>query len=270
MNPKLDTILRKAERVLNSNHPVKYNGPIKVGVDLGTAYTVLIVLDANDQPLAGRYQFAQIVRDGLVVDFIGAIELLRKMKKQVEAQLGFALEHAATSYPPGVAMAEVKATRNVLIGAGLECSNFLDEPTAANSLLQVENGAVVDVGGGTTGVAIIKNGQVIYTADEPTGGTQFSLVIAGALGISFEKAEKLKKTPAEHRRLYPLVQPVMQKVGTIVTHHIEAYSVERIYLVGGTSSMTGMADEVEATTGVKTVVPANPLFVTPIGIAMQD
>jgi ethanolamine utilization protein EutJ len=39
-----------------------------VGVDLGTAYTVLVVLDEHKRPLAGRYQFAQIVRDGLVVD----------------------------------------------------------------------------------------------------------------------------------------------------------------------------------------------------------
>jgi ethanolamine utilization protein EutJ len=270
MNPELDSILQEAETVLNTSDPVDYQGPVHVGVDLGTAYTVLVVLDDNYRPLAGRYQFAQIVRDGLVVDFIGAIQLLSKMKAQVEAQLGFTLEQAATSYPPGVAMAEVKATRNVLIGAGLECSNFLDEPTAANRLLQVENGAVVDVGGGTTGVAVIKNGQVVYTADEPTGGTQFSLVIAGAMGISFEDAEQLKKTHAEHRRLYPLVRPVMQKVGSIVAQHIEAHSVERIYLVGGTSTMPGIADEVESITGVKTTVPSKPLFVTPIGIAMQD
>lgn len=270
MNPHLDAILQQAETVLNTTAPVDYRGPVHVGVDLGTAYTVLMVLDKDYRPLAGRYQFAQIVRDGLVVDFIGAIQLLSRMKAEVETQLGFQLLQAATSYPPGVAMAEVKATRNVLIGAGLECSNFLDEPSAANSLLQVDNGAVVDVGGGTTGVAIIKNGEVIYTADEPTGGTQFSLVIAGALGIPFENAEELKKQPAEHRRLYPLVRPVMQKVGSIVARHIQPYHVERIYLVGGTSSMMGIRDEVESMTDVETVVPSMPLFVTPIGIAMQD
>ncbi len=270
MNPQLEAILQQADDVLNTTTPIAYRGPVHVGVDLGTAYTVLMVLDKDFRPLAGRYQFAQIVRDGLVVDFIGAIELVKKMKREVEAQLGFTLAQAATSYPPGVAPAEVKATRNVLIAAGLECSSFVDEPTAANSLLQVDNGAVVDVGGGTTGVAIIKNGEVIYTADEPTGGTQFSLVIAGALGIPFEQAEELKRNPAEHRRLGPLVQPVMQKVGTIVARHIEPYHVERIYLVGGTSAMTGIAAEVEQITGIETVVPGNPLFVTPIGIAMQD
>jgi ethanolamine utilization protein EutJ len=115
MNPELDTILQTADTVLNTSEPIDYQGPIHVGADLGTAYTVLIVLDEHYRPLAGRYQFAQIVRDGLIVDFIGAIRLLSKMKQELEAQLGITLEHAATSYPPGVAMAEVKATRQISV-----------------------------------------------------------------------------------------------------------------------------------------------------------
>jgi ethanolamine utilization protein EutJ len=47
-----------------------------VGVDLGTAYTVLAVLDEEGTPIAGEYRFAQVVRDGLVVDFIGAVDIL--------------------------------------------------------------------------------------------------------------------------------------------------------------------------------------------------
>lgn len=270
MNPNLEKILGQANKVLNRPTPNHYHGPVHVGVDLGTAYTVLIVLDKDYRPLAGRYQFAQIVRDGLVVDFLGAIDLVKQMKAQVEAQLGFPLVQGATSYPPGVSMAEVKATRNVLLGAGLECSSFVDEPTAANALLQVENGAVVDIGGGTTGVAIVKDGEVIYTADEPTGGTHFSLVIAGSMKIPFEQAEAIKTQRERQRELLSLVRPVMQKVGSIITRHIEPYHVERIFLVGGTSAMLGIAEEVQMMTGIETVVPPHPLFVTPIGIAMQD
>jgi ethanolamine utilization protein EutJ len=271
MNPALETILNQANKVLNqSSAEPGYHGPVHVGVDLGTAYTVLVVLDKDYRPLAGRYQFAQIARDGLVVDFIGAIDLVSQMKAEVEAQLGFRLTSAATAYPPGVALAEVKATQNVLIGAGLECSHFVDEPTAANALLQVENGVVVDVGGGTTGVAVVENGKVIYTADEPTGGTHFSLVIAGALNLSFEEAEALKKEPDQQAMIYPLVRPVMEKVGSIIARHINVYPVETIYLVGGTSGMPGIAEVVTEMTGKPSVVPPHPLFVTPIGIAMQD
>ncbi|HZQ07448.1 MAG TPA: ethanolamine utilization protein EutJ, partial [Anaerolineae bacterium] len=58
---------------------VEYRGPVHVGVDLGTAYTVLIVLDENFKPLVGTYRFAQVVRDGLVVDFVGAIDLVKEL-----------------------------------------------------------------------------------------------------------------------------------------------------------------------------------------------
>ena len=50
-------------------------GTLKIGVDLGTAYLTVAVLDENDQPLTGEYQFAQVARDGLVVDFVGAVDL---------------------------------------------------------------------------------------------------------------------------------------------------------------------------------------------------
>jgi ethanolamine utilization protein EutJ len=292
MNPELDAFLTKAQKVmvgeLNGSSPQQeskghfglqaeahdpWDKPqrrVHVGVDLGTAYTVLAVLDEQMQPLAGEYRFAQIVRDGLVVDFHGAISLLRELKQNVEDRLGFELTSAATTYPPGVPATEVRATRHVVEAAGFEVEHVVDEPTAANAVLQVENGAVVDVGGGTTGIAIFRAGEVIYTADEPTGGTHFSLVIAGALNLEFEQAEALKKDTRQHRRLFPVVRPVMEKVGTIVARHIAAHPVETIYLVGGTASFSGIDRVIQEVTGVNTVIPGHPLFVTPLGVAMHD
>ena len=55
-------------------------GDLYVGVDLGTAYLTLAVLDQNLQPIAGEYQFAQVARDGLVVDYAGAVDLVKSMK----------------------------------------------------------------------------------------------------------------------------------------------------------------------------------------------
>lgn len=243
---------------------------VHVGVDLGTAYTVLVVLDQQNQPLAGEYRFAQIVRDGLVVDFHGAIGLLQELKRNVEKRLGFELTSAATTYPPGVPPNEVRATQHVVRAAGFECEQTVDEPTAANAVLQVRNGAVVDVGGGTTGIAIFREGEVIYTADEPTGGTHFSLVIAGALGIELEEAEEIKKSAAHHQRLFPIVRPVMEKVGSIVARHVAAHAVKSIYLVGGTACFPGIDGVVQAVTGIRTMIPGFPLFVTPLGTAMHN
>ncbi|MBI3242908.1 MAG: ethanolamine utilization protein EutJ [Chloroflexi bacterium] len=270
MNPNLNSLLTHTDAVMAGRANGHYRGPVHVGVDLGTAYTVLAVLDEHKQPIAGDYQFAQVTRDGLVVDFVGAVDLLRQMKARVEERLGFPLESAASAYPPGVPQAEVRATANVLRAAGLECTGLVDEPTAANNVLGIRDGAIVDVGGGTTGVAVFKDGEVVYTADEPTGGTHFSLVIAGALNISFEEAERLKTTPAEQARLFPLIRPVMEKVGNIVQRHIAGQNVETIYLVGGTCAYPGMDRVVAEYTGINTIVPGKPLFITPLGIAMHN
>jgi len=276
MNPNLEELLKQTDRVMNSANGWRAEpnsispSSVHVGVDLGTAYTVLVVLDEHYKPIAGEYEFAQVTRDGLVVDFVGAVDLLRAMKSRVEKKLGFELTSGASGYPPGVPQAEVRATANVLFGAGLDCTSLIDEPTAANNVLQIKDGAIVDVGGGTTGIAIFKNGQVVYTADEPTGGTHFSLVIAGSTGTSFEEAEELKKNPKEQTRLFPIIRPVMEKVGSIVNRHIEGHRVDRLYLVGGTCAYPGMVRVIEEFTGVETILPGNPLFVTPLGIAMNN
>ena len=253
---------------LKLEHPNLNN--LSVGVDLGTAYIVLVVLDENKNPLIGTYQFAQVVRDGLVVDYIGAVDILRTMKEQVENILGCRLDSAASGFPPGVPQAEVRATANVVEAAGFSCSGLVDEPSAANHLLNLREGAVVDVGGGTTGIAVIQDGEVVYTADEATGGTHFSLVISGSLGISFEEAEELKKTASEQSRLFPLVRPVMEKVASIARKHLNGQPVNQIYLVGGSSTFPGMAKVVEDYCGITTKVPPHPLLVTPIGIAIEN
>ena len=271
-------LLARADEIILPRELSERAGPLdlapdtrlRVGADLGTAYLVLVVLDENGSPLAGEWQFAEVVRDGLVVDFVGATDRLRGMKDRLERRLGRELTSAASAYPPGVPLAEVRATSNVVQAAGLDCSGLVDEPSAANLVLQLQDGVIVDVGGGTTGIAVVRAGQVIYTADEPTGGTHFSLVVAGSQNLSFAEAEALKIRPEEQARLFPLLRPVMEKVASIVLRHVEGRKVPSIVLVGGSSAFPGMAEVVAEYTGIPTWVPSNPLFVTPLGIALHD
>lgn len=233
---------------------------------------MLVALNEEFQLLAGEYQFAEVVRDGLVLDYLGAIDLLSKMKSRLERRLGRELTHAASGFPPGVSQVEVRAVANVLEAVGLHCTRLVDEPTAANSLLGITEGAIVDVGGGTTGIAILQAGEVVYTADEPTGGTHFTLVIAGAQDITFEAAEAMKIVPSEQARLFPIVRPVMEKVGEIISSHIaeSGAQVDSLTLVGGTCAFLRMAEVIEEYTGLPTHIPVRPVFVTPLGIAMHD
>lgn len=78
-------------------------------------------------------------------------------------------------------------------GAELEVTAVLDEPSAANAIYQISDGVIVDIGGGTTGLALLKDGKVVEIADEPTGGTHLTLVLSGNYHIPFAEAEAIKQ-----------------------------------------------------------------------------
>jgi ethanolamine utilization protein EutJ len=66
------------------------------------------------------------------------------------------------------------------------------------------------------------------------------------------------------------VEPVMEKVAAIVNRHIKSHRVNKLYLVGGTCAFPGMDKVIAEMTGIETILPGNPLFITPLGIAMQN
>ncbi len=239
------------------------------GVDLGTACVVLAVLDENYKPVAGAYRYADVVRDGMVVDYIGAIRIVRELKQEIEEKLNTELLYAAAAIPPGTDALDSGAIKNVVQSAGFELTNLLDEPTAANAVLKIQNGAVVDIGGGTTGISILKDGKVVYVVDEPTGGTHFSLVISGAYGMPFKEADKFKRNNENHKEILPVLKPVVEKVSSIINQHIKNHDVNEISLVGGTCCLTGIEEIIQKQTGVYTHKPKNPMFVTPLGIALS-
>ncbi len=167
--------LQKAAALCNQT-PAASDTPLWLGVDLGTCDVVSMVVDGNAQPVAVCLDWADVVRDGIVWDFFGAVTLVRRHLDTLEQQLGCRFTHAATSFPPGT---DPRISINVLESAGLEVSHVLDEPTAVADLLALDNAGVVDIGGGTTGIAIVKQGKVTYSADEATGGYHISLTLAG-------------------------------------------------------------------------------------------
>ncbi|MFZ7101202.1 MAG: ethanolamine utilization protein EutJ [Peptococcaceae bacterium] len=239
------------------------------GVDLGTACIVLAVLDENQQPVAGAYRLTGVVKDGMVVDYLGAIRIVKELKQELEEKLDTVLIYAAAALPPGTFNLDGGAIKHVVQGAGFEITGLLDEPTAANAVLKIKDGAIVDIGGGTTGIAVLQDSRVIYAADEPTGGTHFSLVIAGAYKMSFDDADLYKRDPQNQRELLPVLRPVIEKVSSIISRHVKDYQVEAVYLVGGTCCLAGIENIIAQRTGFPVYKPQNPMFVTPLGIALN-
>ena len=186
-----------------------YEGDLRLGVDLGTANIVVSVVDSNNTPIAGASYPSTVVRDGIVVDFMGASRAVRNMKAKLEDLMGVEFYEAATAIPPVIISVNVKVISNVVESVGLDVVNVIDEPTAAASVLGITDGAVVDVGGGTTGISILKDGKVIFTADEPTGGTHKTLVLARSLGCSIEEAERIKQLPNQEMLYIQVVKQEM-------------------------------------------------------------
>lgn len=261
-------LVARFETVIKSPRPSK-SGQYFTGVDLGTACIVLAVLDEEGQPVAGAYRYADVVRDGMVVDYIGAVTIVRELKEEIESKLQIELRYAAAAIPPGTDALDSGAIKNVVQSAGFELTNLLDEPTAANQVLDIQNGAVVDIGGGTTGISIIKDGEVIKVADEATGGTHLTLVTAGAYKMSISEAELFKRDVAHHQELLVTLKPVVEKIATIILEQVAGYEVDGLYLVGGTTCLTGIEGIIEKKTGIPTFKPINPMFVTPLGIALS-
>jgi len=257
------------ENALALNGAARPEGTLYSGVDLGTAYIVTAVVDGKGQPVAGMLtRSGTSVRDGLVLDYVGAVHTLRKQVVAIR-NAGFDIRTASAAYPPGISGRNTRAFGNVVESAGLELAGLIDEPTAASLVLDIADGAVVDIGGGTTGISVIQDGEVVYAADEPTGGIHLDLVIAGHFHIDVQEAERLKTDPVRQQDLFPMVRPVFQKMAGIVLTHLREHPVKTLYLVGGTSQFPGIESVMREETGLNTALPEKPLLVTPLGIALS-
>jgi ethanolamine utilization protein EutJ len=260
----VNAVLKATAKLLNVDAPHAYHGDFKVGVDLGTADIQTIVLDSANKPLACYMDWADVVRDGVVVDYHGACRIVKDQLRRASERLGITIEQATTSFPPGT---DPRISINVVESAGIEVADVIDEPSSVARLLQLQQAAVVDIGGGTTGTAIIEGGKVIKSADDPTGGRHITLTLAGHFGLPYEEAELLKRN-RPGAEVLGLVAPVIAKMADLVKQHIAGYSPPAIYLTGGCCALPGFVDVFAAEfSGVDVILPAHPLHLTPLAIA---
>ena len=244
----------------------KFRGRLKVGVDLGTANTVLAVVDSTNRPIAGVSAPSHAIRDGVIVNYYESVQLVTKLE-ELEEKLGTELLYAAAAIPPGVSEGSVKSIGYVLEGAGFEVTNIVDEPTAAAAVLKITDGAVVDVGGGTTGISILKDGKVIYTDDEATGGSHMTMTVAGHYRIPYEEAEVLKTTPEKEKEIFPVIKATVEKMASITEKFLKGYEIPAVYVVGGSASFQEFTSVFEKKLNLPVYRPVHPLLVTPLGIA---
>ena len=231
----------------------KFKGRLKVGVDLGTANTVLAVVDTTNRPIAGISAPSQAIRDGVIVNYYESVQLVTRLKAELEEKLKTELPYAAAAIPPGVSEGSSKSIQYVLEGAA--------------AVLKISDGAVVDVGGGTTGISILKDGKVIYTDDEATGGSHMTMTVAGHYNIPYEEAEILKTDRSKEAEIFPVIKATVEKMATITQKFLTGYQVPAVYVVGGSASFEDFTGVFEKKLGLPVYRPVHPLLVTPLGIA---
>ncbi|GAA1235976.1 ethanolamine utilization protein EutJ [Prauserella halophila] len=242
-----------------------WSGQLHTGVDLGTATCVLTVVDDTGEAVWVDTNATAALRDGVVVDFTAAVAAVRTLKRDAEAALGVELEHAATAYPPCVGEADSRACRFVLESAGFDQIAMLDEVSAANRTLGIRDGAVVDVGGGSTGVGVFSGGELRALDDRAGGGYHLDLIVAGAMGISVPEAERLKHESPE--TVTTVLRPGIERVAESIRDLTTGWEALDVHLAGGALMLPGMDSTLAARLGRSVHAYPHALLITPLGIA---
>lgn len=260
--------LTQFARLVRTGKTRDRRGAPRLGIDLGTSNIVLAVVDDADRPIAGGWRHSTVVRDGVVVDWTGAVNAVREILEALQHSLRHEFTEATLAIPPGVDHGTVQVFRNVAEACGLEASAVVDEPVAAATALGLDDGAVIDIGHGTTGVSVLRDGRIDCSVDEATGGHHMTLVISGALGLDYDAAEDYKRDPSHADTVFGLIRPTLEKMATIAAGALHGHEVTEVHLVGGSSSFPRAAEVFAQVLGRPVQRPTEPLFPTPLGTAL--
>ncbi|UCC17224.1 MAG: cell division protein FtsA, partial [Dehalococcoidales bacterium] len=123
------------------------------------------------------------------------------------------------------AVASIQNMTKCIRGLGIDIDDLVLEPLASGEsvLSQDEKQvgvALADIGGGTTDVAIFKDGSIWHTAILPVAGYQLTRDIAIGLGLPFEVAEEMKK---RYGSLLPVYEGQAEKNETATNGHGISY-----------------------------------------------
>ncbi|GAF43118.1 MULTISPECIES: ethanolamine utilization protein EutJ [Rhodococcus] len=242
-----------------------YDGDLRTGIDLGTATCVITVVDAEGMPVWIDFDRTAAVRDGVVVDFAAAAAAVRKLKATAEAELGVELHNAATAFPPCIGEADSRACRFVLEGAGFDEVTLIDEVSAANKTLEVTDGVVIDVGGGSTGVGVFQSGELTALDDRPGGGHHLDLILAGSRGLTVAEAEELKRAGTDDH--LAILRPGIERIGSSIRDLTRGAEHLELHLAGGALMLPGADTTISKYLGRSVRAYPHALLITPLGIA---
>lgn len=206
---------------------------VDMAIDLGTANTLVyvkgkgIVLnepsvvaysikDGRKQVLAvgedakmmlgrtpGTIQAIRPMRDGVIADFDVAEEMIKHFIRKAHKRSFLSKPRVIVCVPYGATPVEKRAIRQSVLGAGARKAGLISEPIAAAigagmPIAEPTGNMVVDIGGGTTEVAVISLGNVVYAQSVRVGGDRMDEALISYLRrtqnllIGVSSAERIK------------------------------------------------------------------------------
>ncbi|MBQ4101979.1 MAG: rod shape-determining protein [Oscillospiraceae bacterium] len=183
----------------------------EIGIDLGTANTLVymkgkgiimrepsvVAIDVRTQEVRcvgsdakefigrtpGSIVAVRPLKDGVIADFEVAAEMLRQFIQKSCKKGLFSKVHVAICVPSGVTRVERLAVRRAALKAGAKAPVIvIEEPLAAaiGAGLPVEDASgsmVLDIGGGTSEVAVISMNGIVAKKSVRVGGDEFDQAI---------------------------------------------------------------------------------------------
>tara|TARA_X000001036_G_scaffold395998_1_gene397314 strand:+ start:261 stop:1265 length:1005 start_codon:yes stop_codon:yes gene_type:complete len=123
----------------------------------------------------GSIQAIRPMRDGVIADFDVAEEMIKHFIKKVHKRGSFARPKIIVCVPHGATPVEKRAIRESVLSAGARQAGLIAEPIAAAigagmPITDPTGSMVVDIGGGTTEVAVLSLGDIVYARSVRVGG----------------------------------------------------------------------------------------------------
>ena len=188
------------------------------GVVLNEPSVVAIINDGNKKTVLacgdeaktmlgrtpGNIQAIRPLKDGVIADFIVTEEMIKHFIKKVHKKNTFANPRILICVPTGSTPVERKAIQDSALAAGARRVQLIEEPIAAAigaglPISEATGSMIVDIGGGTTEIAIMSLGGVVYSKSLRVAGDAMDGAIINYMRKKFNlligesTAEKIKK-----------------------------------------------------------------------------
>jgi len=184
------------------------NEPSVVAIATSRGRRQVVAVGEEAQQMVGRtpghIEAIRPLRDGVIADFEVAEEMIKHFIRRVHPRRAFASPRVIICVPSGSTAVERRAIQESAESAGARRVFLIEEPMAAAigaglPVTEPTGSMVVDIGGGTTEVAILSLGGIVYAKSIRVGGNKMDEAIINYvrrnhnLLIGEATAENIKK-----------------------------------------------------------------------------